>query len=609
MRSQNFSKCLQNIGFPALLALGCAVWGGIALADPKHGIAMYGEPALPTDFTHLPYANPDAPTGGRIVTGETGGFDSLNPHIRKGSVPWQLRFLAAESLMGRSYDEPFTLYGLLAESIETNEDRTWVEFTLREEAKFSDGSPVTVEDVMWSYETLGTEGHPRYAGFWKQVESMEQTGPRSVKFTFATDNRELALLAGMRPILKKAQWDGTEFDSSGLDVVPISSAPYVIDEVVPGKTVVLKRNPDYWGVDVPYMNGRANLDEIRMEFFGDATAQFEAFKAGVLTSARESNAEKWDREYDFPAIEDGRVVKSVIPHQRPSGITGLVMNTRKPQLADWRVREALILAFNFPYINDAMTGGKQTRITSYFSNSPLAMNEGPATGKVKELLDPFADSLLPGAMDGYALPEGAMNPRNRGDIRKALALLEDAGWTVQDGALKDAAGKPFEMEILLKQGSSENQSIVDIYEQALERLGIAPKITLIDSAQYKERTDSFDFDMTYYRRGLSLSPGNEQKLYWGCDMVETPGSRNWMGMCSEAADTMIDEILTSTSREDFLAATHALDRVLISGRYVVPFYQWNISRIAHAKELKFPETLPIYGDWIGWQPDVWWSEE
>ncbi len=609
MSITKFSKRLQNFGFFALAGVGLTLSGENATAEPKHGIAMYGEPALPADFTHLPYANPDAPKGGRIVTGETGGFDSLNPHVRKGSVPWQLRFLAYESLMGRSYDEPFALYGLLAETIETDPERSWVEFTLREEAKFSDGSPVTVEDVMWSYETLGTEGHPRYHGFWNQVETMEQTGPRSIKFTFNTDNRELALLAGMRPILKKAQWDGVDFSAGGLDTIPISSAPYIIEDVSPGKTVVLKRNPDYWGKDVPYMGGRANLDEIRMEFFGDATAQFEAFKGGILNSAREFNVEKWESEYDFPAIDDGSVVKSIVPHERPSGITGLVMNTRKPQFADWRVREALIAAFNFPYINDAMTGGQQSRITSYFSNSPLAMSEGPATGKVLDLLTPFSETLLPGAIDGYSLPAGDMSPRNRSDLRTALGLLEEAGWTVQDGILADASGAPFEMEVLLQQGSSENQSIVDIYVQGLERIGVKPDVTLIDSAQYKERTDSFDFDMTYYRRGLSLSPGNEQKLYWGCDMVDTPGSRNLMGMCSLAAEAMIDEILSSETSDGFLAATKALDRILTSGRYVIPFYQWNISRIAHVKELKFPEHLPIYGDWIGWQPDVWWYEE
>ncbi len=570
---------------------------------------MYGDPALPPDFVSLPYANPDAPKGGRIVTGEVGSFDSLNPFIRKGRVPWQLRFLAVESLMGRSWDEPFTLYGLLAESIETDEDGSWVEFTLRDEARFSDGSPVTVEDVIWSYETLGTEGHPRYLGAWEKVASIEETGPNKVKMTFNTPDRELALIIGMRPILKKAQWDGVEFGESGLDVVPITSSPYVIDDFEPGRFVSLKRNPDYWGADVPFMRGQANLDEIRMEFYTDGTAQFEAFKAGELNSNRETNAAKWDEQYDFPAIDRGDVVKSVIAHQRPSGITGFVMNTRKDKFQDWRVRDALIHAFNFEFINQTQTGSIQSRITSYFSNSVLGMKDGPAEGLVREYLEPFADELLPGALEGYALPVSDGSVRNRANIAKAAALFEEAGYSVENGVLLDPNGEPFTFEILLNQGSAENKSIIDIYVESLKRLGIEPEVTTVESAQYTERTNDYDFDMTYYRVGLSLSPGNEQYLYWGQDGVDAPGSKNFAGVDSPAAMAMIDRILNSDTNEEFVAATRALDRILTSGRYVIPIYQFNLSYLAHAKELKYPETIPIYGDWIGWQPDVWWWEE
>ena len=593
----------------SIAALTLALSAQFATADPQHGIAMYGDPELPPDFVSLPYANPEAPKGGRIVTGEVGGFDSLNPHIAKGSTPWQLRFLAYESLMGRNWDEPFTLYGLLAESIEVGENRDWVEFVLREEAAFSDGTPLTVEDVMWSYETLGTIGHPRYHGAWKKVASMEQTGPRSIRFTFNEDDPEMALLIGMRPILKKAQWDGKEFDASGIDEVPISTAPYVIDEFEAGRYVSLKRNPDYWGRDVNFMRGQANLDEIRMEFYGDGTAMFEAFKAGALNSSREFNVEKWDTQYDFPAIDSGDVVKSVIPHERPSGMTGFVMNTRREQFKDWRVRDAMLHAFNFEFINETMTGSKQPRITSYLSNSVLGMQDGPAEGRVRDLLEPFAADLLPGALDGYALPVSDGTERNRGNIRAAIDLMEQAGYTITDGKMVGPDGAPFTFEILLQQGSTEEQSIIDLYTQSLERVGITPTITTIDSAQFKERTTNYDFDMSYNRWGMSLSPGNEQKLYWGCDGVENPGTRNWMGMCSPAAEAMVDAILQSDSRDDFVAATRALDRVLTTGRYVIPIYQWNISRIAHAKELKYPTEIPIYGDWIGWQPDVWWWEE
>ena len=590
----------------AATLIACA---GFATAEPQHGIAMYGDPALPPDFVSLPYVNPDAPKGGRIVFGERGTFNSLNPHIRRGTVPWQLRFLAYDSLMAQSWDEPFTLYGLLAESIETGPNREWVEFTLREEARFSDGSPVTVEDVIWSYETLGTVGHPRYLGAWTQVESIQQAGPRTVRMTFNSANRELAMIMGMRPILKKAQWEGKDFTQSTLNEVPIGAGPYVVGDFEAGRFVSLVRDPDYWGKDLPFRRGTHNFDEIRFEYFAEGSAVLEALKAGIITSNREFNVQKWDTQYTFPTMEEGEMVKSVIPHERPSGMTGFVMNTRRPPFDDWRVRDALLHAFNFEFINQAITAGQQPRITSYFSNSVLGMQEGAAEGRVRELLEPFAEELLPGALEGYALPVSDGSERNRRNIRAALAQLEEAGWTVQNGVMTNAAGEPFQFEILLEQGSAENTSIIDIYVNSLERLGIRARITQVDDAQFTERTTAYDFDMTYYRWGLSLSPGNEQYGYWGSDGVTKPGSRNLMGMDSPAAEAMIDTILRSESREDFVAATRALDRVLTTGRYVIPIYQFNTSRIAHRHELKYPEVIPIYGDWIGWQPDVWWYEE
>ncbi len=592
------------------MLLSASLTAGSVAAESRHGIAMYGDPALPPDFESLPYSNPDAPKGGRIVTGEVGSFDSFNPHIHRGTVPWQLRFLAYESLMGRSWDEPFTLYGLLAESVETGPNREWVEYKLREEARFSDGTPVTIEDVMWSYETLGTRGHPRYHTAWSKVATMEPTGERSVRFTFNVKDRELPLILGLRPILKKAQWEEVEFTESGLDVIPIATAPYVIDDFEAGRFVNLKRDPNYWGKDLALRRGVANLDEIRIEFFGDGTAMFEAFKAGELNSNREFNSQKWALQYNFPAIRSGDVVKSVIPHQRPSGITGFVMNTRREPFNDWRVRDALIHAFNFEFINQAQTDGKESRITSYFSNSVLGMRPGPAEGRVRELLEPFSEELLPGALDGYTLPVSDGTARNRGNIRLALDRLADAGWTVDDaGRLKNGAGVPFGVEILLRQGSAEIKATVDIYVNALKRLGIDASVATADSAQYNERTDIYDFDMTYYRRALSLSPGNEQMLYWGSAGVDKPGTRNWMGINSPAVEAMIREILNAETREGFIAATRALDRILTSGRYVIPLAQWPVSHIAHDQRLRFPDRIPIYGDWIGWQPDVWWFEE
>lgn len=580
-----------------------------ANAEPQHAIAMYGDPALPPDFVSLPYANPDAPKGGRMIFAEPGGFDSLNPHILKGNAPYILGAQVFESLMGRSWDEPFTLYGLLAESIEVGPNRDWVEFNLNPAAKFSDGSPVTVDDVLWSYETLGTQGHPRYASAWGQVQKMEQTGERSVRFTFNAENRELALLMGLRPILKKAQWEGRDFTASGIDVVPIGSAPYVVDSFEPGRSLSLTRNPDYWGKDLPFMRGQANLDELRTDFYGDGDVVFEAFKSGNATTYREGNAAKWDQQYDFPAVKSGDVVKSIIPHKRPSGIVGYVMNTRRPVFRDWRVREAMIHAFNFEYISETLTGGDQPRISSYFSNSVLSMEPGPATGLVQQYLDPFKDDLLPGALSGYSLPAGNGSERNRANIVKALDLMAQAGWTVQDGVMRNSVGEEFSFEVVLNQGAGETIQTMDLYAAALNRMGISPRMTAVDSAQYTERTDRYDFDMAYYRRGLSLSPGTEQRLYWGAKGVVDPGSRNWMGMHSPAADAMIERLLNSRSQEEFRAAAKALDRVLTTGRYVIPIWFSENSRIAHARQLHYPANLPMYGDWIGFQPDVWWWED
>jgi len=592
------------------LAAATSLAATFALAEPQHGIAMYGDPALPPDFAHLPYANPDAPTGGAMVTSTVGSFDSLNPFITKGTVFWQLRFLMGESLMARSLDEPFSLYGLLAESIETADDRSWVEFTLRPEARFSDGTPVTIDDVIWSYETLGTLGHPRYRGFYEKVDTIEQTGERSVRFNFNVEDRELALLAGLRPILQKSQWEGLDFENSELDEIPVVSSPYTITSYEPNRFIELTRNEDYWGADVvPFVNGLHNLDTIRIEFFGDEVAAFEAFKVGEVNSNREFNVVRWDQQYNFDLIEQGDFIKSVLPHSRPSGMTGFVMNTRKDQFDNINVRDAMMHAFNFEFINDTITGGAQPRITSYFSNSPLAMQDGPATDRVLEFLEPFTDSIPADAISGYALPVSDGSERNRAGIAAALGLMEQAGYTIQDGVMTDANGTPFTFDILLESGSSENTAIIDMFTESLSRLGITPTITSVDGAQYKERTDVYDFDMTYYRRGVSLSPGNEQYLYWGMDGANTEGGRNMMGVESEAIDAMIDTLLTSDSQDDFLAATQALDRLLTSGRYVIPIYQWNISRIAHDKNLHFPDTMPIFGDWPGWQPDAWWYNE
>ncbi len=579
------------------------------LAESSHGIAMYGSPALPPDFVSLPYANPDAPKGGKAVFGVTGGFDTLNPFAQKGSSPWPYRFWAAESLMGRSLDEPFTLYGVLAESIEVPEDRSWVEFTLHPAARFADGSPVTVEDVIWSYETLGTEGNVRYRSFWQNVSKIETTGPGKVRISFNSDNRELALIAGLRPILKKAQWDDKDFANSGLSEPLITSSAYQLADYEPNRYLVMRRNPDYWGKDLPFRRGTQNFDELRVDLFADGTVMFEAFKAGELSTYREYNTNLWDSNYDFPRALAGDVIQSEIPHQKPTGITGLAINTRNAPFDDWRVREALILAFNFEYINETITGGQQPRISSYFSRSSLGFLPGNAEGKVAEFLSPYASDLIPGVMTGYALPTGDGSLRNRRNLRKAVKLLQDAGCNVIDSALHCSENGAVNLTAVLRQGDSENKAIVELYAQALERLGITVNIETVDNAQFVERESRYDFDLIPIRRSASLSPGNEQRLYWSSRAADTTGSRNLPGIKEPAVDAMIDKMLSSTEAEDFQSAARALDRLLTAGRYVIPIWQYSAAYIAHDSDLKFPEHTPIYGDSAtNFMPHVWWHD-
>ncbi|WP_441351555.1 extracellular solute-binding protein [Sulfitobacter sp. KE42] len=601
----NIFQKLRGIAAVSSLIL----WAGNACAESVHGLAMYGDPALPADFTALPYANPDAPKGGKITLGNTGGFDSLNPFVRKGNVPWQLRQFTHESLMGRSQNEPFTLYGLLAESLDVPESREWVEFTLRPEAAFSDGTPVTVDDVIFSYKLLGTEGHPRYHGLYRQIESIEATGPRSVRFTFKGDNRELALLAGMRPILSKAQWQGRDFANASLADIPLGTGPYVVSDYDAGRQVTLTRNPEYWGADVPFRKGTHNFDQIKIDFYGDANVLQEAFKAGEISAVREFNAETWATQYDFPAITRGEVIKSSFPHQKPSGMTGFVMNTRRAPFDDWRVRDALIQAFNFEFINETLTGGALPRISSYFSGSVLAMRAGPAPEDVAALLDPFRETLPQGTLEGYSLPVSDGSARNRAGIRAAMKQLQAAGYSAEGGTMHGPDGRPLEFEILLSKGNAEHAKIAGLYVQALTRLGIKAVIETVDAAQLTQRTNAFDFDMAHFRRALSLSPGTEQRFYWGSLAATQEGSRNLMGVQDPAVDAMIDAMLAAKTAKGFTDATRALDRVLTAGRYVIPFWQFDAGLIAHRAEMKYPKVIPIYGDGPNYMPEVWWWQD
>lgn len=594
--------CVRKLFHIGILAVFVAASDSVAWAE-NHGIAMHGEPELGPDFTHLPYANPNAPKGGGVTFGEVGTFDSLNPFIIKGSYPWELRGQSFESLLTRNYDEPFSLYGLLAERVTTAPDRSWVEFGLRSAARFSDGTPVTVDDVVWSMETLGTMGRPNYRNIWKKVATIERVGTHGVRFHFGEADREAALILGLMPILKKDEWQGRDFADTTL--TPITgSGPYVVGPLEPGRSITLTRNADYWGTDLAINSGRNNVDEIRIEYFRDGAAMFEAFKAGETDVFRDGDAARWKTGYDF--ANASRLMKSEIGHQRPTGMTGLVFNTRNPLFADRRTREALSNAFDFEWVQNTMLEGAFRRIPSFFGASALA-HDGPATGREAELLAPFAADLPVGALDATVLqPRTNADGRNRRGLRRAAKLLADAGFVVSDGVLRDASGAPFQFEIILPPSKSTYEKVVNVFIDALKRLGVQAEVRLVDTAQYETRRISYDFDMIIEGWGLSLSPGNEQVRYWGSDGVTGEGSRNYMGAANPAIDAMIDVLVRAEDREELVAATRALDRVLTAERYVIPFWYKPTTWIAHDKGLKYPEHISIYGDWPGFLPDVWW---
>lgn len=567
------------------------------------GVAMYGAPELPPDFIHLPYTDPDAPKGGAIRFGEVGGFDSLNPFIVKGTAPWQLRHKVYESLLGRNWDEPFSLYPLLAERVEIAPDRSWVEFTLDPAARFSDGSSVTVDDVIFSMELLAAEGTPNYRNTWSNVARAERVGARGVRFHFKTPEREAPLILALHPILKRADAEPRAFRETTLDPL-IGSGPYTIGGFEPGRRITFRRNPDYWARDLPVMRGQANFDEIVIDYFRDANAVWEAFTAGAIDVYRDGDPARWRAGYSFPAALDGRIVQSEIPNGRPSGMKGFVFNTRKPIFEDLRVREALTLAFDFEWIQRTMLAGAYTRIPSYFGGSPLA-HSGVAEGRERAILAPFAAALPDGALDAtITQPVSAGDGRNRRNLRRAAALLEDAGWRVSEGRLIDEAGRPFAFEILLGQGADEQ--VAGIYAEALKRLGVVASVRIVDAAQYQARRNDYDYDMIVNTWALSLSPGVEQRFYWGAAGVETPGTRNYMGVHNPAVEAALDALAAADTKAMFVAAVHALDRALTAGRYVIPFWYAPESWIAHDARLTMPARVPLYGDWIGYLPDVWW---
>lgn len=573
-------------------------------AEPAHGIAMHGEPLHKPGFSHVSYVNPDAPKGGKVTFATLGTFDSLNPLIVKGVAAAGVRAYVVESLMARAFDEPFSLYGLLAETIDTPPDRSWVSFTLREEARFSDGKPVTVEDVLFSHTLLRDKGRPNHRTYYSKVSKAEKTGPRTVKFTFdAQGDREMPLIMGLMPILPRHAVAADDFESTSL-APPVGSGPYRVTEVVPGSHVVYTRNPDYWGKDLPINRGRFNFDQIKYEYYRDDDPMFQAFQKGLFQLWPESDSARWARGYNFPAFNDGRVVKEEFPVSVPSGMSALVFNVRRPLFMDIRVREALTYMLDFQWLNKNYYFNLYTRTQSFFDRSVLSSHGRPADDRERELLGPFKSAVSPAIMDGtYSLPVSDGTGRNRANRRKALALLQDAGYVLKDGKLVNAeSGAPFTFEILAVSGGQERLFLKFIDD--LKGLGIDARLRLVDSAQYQRRRQTFDFDMIQAFWYASLSPGNEQLFRWSSKSADAEGSFNYAGVKNPAADAMISALLAAKTSDNFVSAVRALDRVLLSGHYVIPLFHQKSQWIARWKQLAHPDKTSLYG----YRVDTWWID-
>lgn len=585
-----------------LLALGSSglVATAPAAAEPRHGIAMHGEPALPSDFAHLPYANPDAPKGGRIAYGNVGTFDSLNPFIVRGTAPrglWDASWgnNVWESLLARNRDEAFSLYGLLAETVETPADRAWVEFTLRPEARFSDGKPVTADDVLFSVELLREKGRPNYRSWYAKVARIEKVGERGIRFTFNEEaDRELPLLIGLMPILPKHAVDPETFDKTSFDI-PIGSGPYRVESVEPGSRVVLRRNPDYWGRDLPIKRGIDNFDEISVEYFRDANSHFEAFKKGLFDMLPEGDPTRWATGYDFPASRDGRVVRDTFPTGIPKGMNGFVFNSRREVFRNPLVREALTYFLDFEWLNRNLYSGVYKRTGSYFEGSELSSLGRAADEAERALLEPYMELVRPDVLAGeYRPPVSDGSGRDRNNFRKGLELLQQAGYERRGNELvEQQSGRPLRFEILVQTRDQERLALA--VQRTFGLAGIGVTVRLVDASQYQERLKSFDFDLIQFAYAASLSPGNEQNFRWSQSSADTEGSFNLPGAKQAAIDALIAALLAAPTREDFVAAVRALDRVLISGYYVVPLLYLPESWIARWNTVEHPEKTALTG--------------
>jgi len=575
-----------------MLAIGLALAG--ARAEPASGIAMHGTPALASGFERFDYASPDARTGGRVTYAAIGSFDSLNPLIVKGNAAQSLRGYVYESLMARGLDEPFTLYGLIADSVDTPDDRSSVTFTIDPRARFSDGHPITADDVVFSWQLLRDHGRPNHRSYYSKVKTAETPDERTVRFVFDADgDREMPLIMGLMPVLPAHLVDPDEFEKTTLEP-PVGSGPYKLVEVNPGASITYARDPDYWAADRGVARGLTNFDEIRFEYYRDENSLFEAFKKGLVDVMLDEDPTRWASGYDFPAVNDGRVVKDTFADGTPKGMNGFVFNTRRPIFADARVREALAALFDFEWVNHTYFFDAYRRTASYFEASELSARGRPASEAEKALLAPFPGVVRPAIMDGSYQPVATDGSgRDRGPLRKAMQLLTDAGLRMQGDRLVDAAGTPLTFEILTKTRDQERLALA--FKRSLARLGIDVSIRTVDSAQYQRRLQGFDFDMIQYFWPASLSPGNEQNFRWSSAAAAQEGSFNFAGVHEPAADAMIQAMIAAKSREDFVAAVRAFDRVLMSGHYVVPLYHLPEQRVARWARIARPERASLYG--------------
>ena len=572
-------------------------------AGPAHGIAMHGDLKYGPGFTHFDYVNPDAPKGGELRLYALGTFDSFNPFIIKGN-PDDGSGRIYDTLLTSSADEPFSEYGLLAESVETPPDRSWVIFRLRKEARWHDGQPVTADDVLWSYETLRSKGQPFYRAYYANVDKAEKLDERTVKFTFKPgENRELPLIMGQLTVLPKHYWASREFDATTLDP-PLGSGPYRIGTFEAGRWSSYERVPDYWGKDLAVNRGRHNFDRVRYDYYQNMTVAQEALKAGAYDLRVEASSKDWATAYDAPAVRDGRLVKGEFPHARPAGMQGYAFNMRRPLFQDRRVRQAIGYALDFEWANRALFYGQYTRSRSYFGNSELAAN-GIPQGAELAVLEPLRDKLPPEVFaQEYQPPVTDGSGNMRENLRQAYDLLKAAGWTVDPKTKKlvNAQGQPFEFEILLIDPAYERITLP--FAKNLERLGVTARVRTVDTAQYKKRVDDFDFDMVIWAWPQTLSPGNEQRSYWSSAYADQPGNPNVIGLKDPVIDALVEQVIAAPDRANLVARVHALDRALQWGFYVVPNWYIGYDRIAYWDKFGRPEVIPAQGV----QLDAWWYD-